>query len=188
MLAFQYTHSLDDAYDMSVIDQRVAERGPLWDGAERLVFKAFIARRRGSQGATGNAYASLYVWQDIDAATDFITDNRFNTVIEAFGRPRIETWLPLNARRGNGAGARSLYREEFAIAEGVKLQALREVQRELNQSLVGEPDVVAVVTVLDPYAWRLLRFTLHAGPLSPNRAGQGYEVLHLAMPGLAQLS
>lgn len=185
MLAMQYSHHLDDHYDMTAIERRVAERGPLWDNADKLVFKAFIAQRRGSPGASGNRYASLYLWQDMGEAADFITDSRFEAVIASFGRPRVETWLPLDARQGRGGSARTLYREESAIDSAADLGKVREEQRELNKATASNADIVAVVTVLDAHAWRLLRFTLASGELA--NAGQRYEVLHLARPGLAQL-
>jgi hypothetical protein len=187
MLAKQYTHRLPHDYDMARIRDRVATRGPLWDQTEGLVFKGFVARIRGEHGATGNVYASVYLWHDAAAAADFIMGDRFQAVIDSFGRPRIETWLPLDARKGPATQAQALYREDFDLEETVDRAALRAREADRNATLAGQADTVAVVTALDPWAWRLTRLIVSAAAPDPKRPGKAYQVLHLAQPGLRAL-
>jgi hypothetical protein len=98
MLAKQYSHRLPSSYDMGIIRERAARRGPLWDATEGLGFKAFVARERGRYGATANVYSAVYLWLDVEQTADFFMGSRFQNVIDDFGRPDVETWLPLDAR------------------------------------------------------------------------------------------
>ena len=187
MLAKQYTHRLPVDYDMGRIRQRAATRGPLWDNTEKLAFKGFVARERGQYGANNNAYASVYLWLDARGAADFIMDDRFQAVIDTFGRPRIETWLPLDARKGPARQARALYREDLDLSETTDRAALRAAEIARNDGLAVQADTLAAVTALDPWSWRLIRLTLSADLPDASRPGTAYKVLHLAQPGLAQL-
>jgi len=188
MLAKQYSHRLPTDYDMGIIRQRATDRGPLWDETEGLAFKAFVAQIRGQNGATGNLYASVYLWLDEGAATDFIMGERFQSVIDGFGRPSIETWLPLNLCVGRAKQARTLYREEISIEKGTDHRALRAAEGERNQSIARQEDSVAVMTAIDVAAWRLIRLTLSSAAPDLHHAGVAYEVLHLSRPGLDGLT
>lgn len=87
MFAMQYAHRLPADYDLQIIRQRAAERGPLWDTTPGLLFKAFVLQQAGRHGATGNVYGSVYLWADPAAAVRFIASERFDSVIRSFGRP-----------------------------------------------------------------------------------------------------
>src|SRR5271165_2720611 len=50
MIAMQYSFTLPADYDMSVIDRRIADKGPLLDGFPGLQFKAYLVARRGEHG------------------------------------------------------------------------------------------------------------------------------------------
>jgi hypothetical protein len=180
----QYAHRLPADYDLRIIRQRAAERGPLWDATPGLLFKAFVLQQAGRHGATGNLYASVYLWADPGAAADFLASERFDSVIRSFGRPPIETWLPVQALRGPARRALTLYREECPLAVDPALLA-----GELagNHTIADQADTVAVWTVLDLHNWRRVRFTLSAAEPDGRDAQQVHEVLHLAAPGLAQL-
>ncbi|XAH24339.1 DUF4865 family protein [Xylophilus sp. GW821-FHT01B05] len=189
MFAMQYSHRLPADYDMQLIRTRAARRGPLWDATEGLVLKAFVAQDRGRFGATGKLYASVYLWRDEAAAASFLMGERFQAVIDSFGRPGVETWLPLDARAGHAsAKAVSLYREEQTLDAAADRAALQADEAARNQRIAVQPDTVAVWTALDLQAWRLLRFTLSSAPPDAARGGVVYEVLHLARPGLAGLA
>lgn len=187
MFMKQYIHRLPADYDMGRIENRAAERGPLWDETPGLGFKAFIAQRQGRNGAAGNTYSSLYLWLDDEAATDFITSDRFQVVIDGFGRPHIETWLPLDIHLGNAETARSVYREDIAIEAGTDLAALKKAEVERNGGLARNADTFAAVTALDLSTWRLTRFRLSAEAASKPQAGSAYDILHLSKPGIPSL-
>lgn len=175
MFAKQYSHRLPADYDMGVIRRRAAQLGPLWDQTEGLLFKAFIAQESG-----GSVYSSLYLWADPLQAADFLLGARFQKVLDSFGRPHIESWLPLDVQRGLAPTALSLYREEWPIEPGAD-RAERVTQEKLrNRQLADSSDTFAVFLALDVQAWRLVRFTVSAKALDPEHSGIGYQVLYLA--------
>ncbi|MFM0553521.1 DUF4865 family protein [Paraburkholderia sediminicola] len=187
MLIKQYEHRLPADYAMSQIRTRGQTRGPLWDHAEGLAFKAFALRERDQHGAPHNAYASIYLWFDEAEAARFVTGPRFEAVIESFGRPPIQTWLPLAVHAGHAAPALSIYREEVVVGEGVDLGELSAAETERNARIATREDVVVSLVGLDTFSWKLARFTLSSAPLRPIEGLAGYEIAYLAAPGLARL-
>ena len=188
MLVTHYRHRLPADYPVDRIRARVAERGPLWDEVPGLGFKAFLARERGRHGADENAYASLYLWRETGAALDFLTDARFASVVETFGRPRIDTWLALDARAAPEGPARTLIRDVVEIDPGAGLRDLRGAEAERNRAAIVREGRLAVVSALDTATWRLLRLTLSPEPPARSEAARAYEILHLARPGWAALA
>lgn len=187
MFAMQYSHRLPADYDMQVIRQRVAKRGPSWNDLEGLICKAFAIQERNRNGAAGNVYASVYLWSDSDATARFLAGERFQAVTDSFGRPQIETWLPLDARRGSAPQALSIYREERVLGAATDRAALHAAEIELNREIAARPDTVAVWAALDLDAWHLVRFTVSSAPADSSRSGDVYEVMHLAQPELGRL-
>lgn len=187
MLIKQYEHRLPSNYDMDQIHERGRNRGALWDNADSLVFKAFALRERGKSGAPNNAYTSVYLWLDEGAAGKFVTGTGFKRVLETFGRPEIELWLPLDVRIGRAQKALSLYREDIPVKENTDLEALKRSETARNEQIGARPDTVASVVGLDVQSWRLVRFTLSSEPLRPFDEDKGYEIVHLAAPGLVKL-
>lgn len=190
MFAMQYSHRLPADYDMQVIRQRAARRGPMWDDTQGLVFKAFVSQERGRHNAAGHVYASVYLWHDTAEAARFLMGERFQGVIDSFGRPRVETWLPLDARAGadHAQKASWLLREERVVDAAADRPRLLAAEAETNRRRAAEPGIVAVWTALDLGAWRLARFTLSAHEPEITDAATLYEVLHLARPGIGKLA
>jgi len=184
MFAKQYSHRLPADYDMGVIRQRAAQLGPLWDHAEGLLFKAFIARERGQGPGLGNLYSSVYLWSDPLQAADFLLGERFQKVLDSFGQPHIESWLPLDVQRGPAQNALSLYREEWLLEPGADRAHVLAGEKRRNQQIADSSDTFAVFVALDVQAWKLVRITLSAKALDVGHAGSGYEVFYLARPGL----
>ncbi len=180
MFAKQYSHRLPADYDMGVIRRRAAQLGPLWDRTEGLLFKAFIAQEHGQGPGVGHLYASVYLWSDPLQAADFLLGERFQKVLDNFGRPHIESWLPLDMQRGPAQGALSLYREEWALAPGADRAGVLAQAKQRNLQVAGSRDTFAVFLALEVQAWRLVRFTLSADALDVDHTGVGYEVLYLA--------
>ena len=175
MFAKQYSHRLPADYDMHVIRLRAAQLGPLWDQTEGLLFKAFIAQER-----DGNVYSSVYLWSDPLQAADFLLGARFQKVLDSFGRPHIESWLPLDVQRGPAQNALSLYRQEWPLEPGVDRAGILAEEKRRNLQLADSSDTFAVFVALDVQAWRLVRFTLSAKVLDAEHPGTVYQVLYLA--------
>ena len=187
MLAKQYTHRLPADYEMGRIRARAASRGPVWDTTENLAFKGFVAQVRGEFGATRNAYASIYLWRDSSGAADFLMGERFAAVTESFGRPSIETWLPLHARKGSATNARSFYREDVELPDNADRQAMCAAELRRADTVASQPGIVAAVTALDTRDWRFIRLILSEDEPDASRPGTAYQVFYLAKPGLAAL-
>ena len=187
MFSMQYSHRLPSDYDMTVIRERAARRGPQWDDTQGLAFKGFVATEKGRFGATANLYASVYLWVDPGATAKFLMDERFQAVIDSFGRPTIESWLPLDARRGKAIRALSLYRETSPLAADADRRAFLAAEQEQNREIAARDDTVAVVAALDLQGWQRVRFTLSSSEVDPTRSGTAYEVLYLATPELERL-
>lgn len=193
MLSKQYTHRLPADYDTAHIRERAAARGPLWDAVPGLGFKAFGLRER-RRGAAGNAYALFYLWIDAAATADFAMGDGFQTVIDGFGRPSIDLWLPIDARRGPAAAVERtaaplwLVREDADLPDTADRPAVRAAQTEHNRVLAAQPHTLAVVSAVDVSAWRTVRLHLTTSEPATQQAGATvWEVLYLARPGLAGL-
>ncbi|MFM0738249.1 DUF4865 family protein [Paraburkholderia xenovorans] len=187
MLIKQYEHRLPSDYDMSTIRERGRTRGLLWDHAEGLAFKAFALRERGQHGAHHNAYTSIYLWLNEDEAAKFVIGPRFRSVIDSFGRPPIQTWLPIALRTGQSSTALSIYREDIPIDEGADLDALRAAETERVAQVAARDDTVLALAGVDVFDWQLTRFTLSSAPLRAIEGVAAYEIVYLAAPGLQRL-
>lgn len=183
MLVARYRHRLPADYPMDRIRARVAERAPAWDAIPGLIFKAVTVEER-ARGAAANAYSSFYLWRDAGAAADFLSGPGFQAVIDGFGRPQVETWLPFTVTLGAAATTLALSEETRQIGPDEDLARLRETEQVRGRDIAGHPGVLATLVGLDPATWRLTRFTLEADRVD---AGSGTEVAHLAAPGLAAL-
>ncbi len=97
MIIMQYCFELADDYDMALIEQRIADKGRLFDHHPGLLFKSWLFSRHDQplQPQTRNRYAPLYVWENSEAMNAFLTGPLFAGVVSSFGRPDIRCWLAL---------------------------------------------------------------------------------------------
>nr|WP_283808668.1 DUF4865 family protein [Variibacter gotjawalensis] len=183
----QYAHRLPADYDMSKIEERATQRGPLWDTMPGVGFKVFAARRR-SHGTADNVYTSIYVWLETAAALKFLSDDRFGAVVSGFGRPLIETWLPVDVRVNaiGGAKATSIVRSAIDV-HGADIAALRANENERNAVLLRE-GALAAVSGLDVHRWQLVRYAVLPEVKAEQNGEIAYDMLHFARPGWAALA
>lgn len=192
MLAKQYIHRLPADYDVTRIRERAATRGPHWDAVPGLGFKALTLRER-THGAVGSSYGLFYLWLDAAAAADFAMGEGFQTVIDGFGRPSIDVWLPLDARRGPAADVPVtepawLVREFVDLSDVTDHIAARRDEVEHNRTLAARPTSLAAISAVDVSTWRIVRLHLSVGELAPDAGGTAWELLYFARPGLDQLA
>ncbi|QEI08739.1 DUF4865 family protein [Pigmentiphaga aceris] len=190
MFAMQYEHRLPADYDMQVIRDRAATRGPLWDATPGLVLKAFVARTRGQGGSHANLYGSVYLWQDAASAMRLLTTEKFRIVTDSFGRPQVPTWLPLDALAGPAAAAgtaKTLYRDTVALASNADIAEAVAAAAARNRATAKRADTVAAWVVLDSASWQLVWFTLSSAEPDLAQPGEIYQVWYLAGPGIAAL-
>ncbi|MEM7635353.1 MAG: DUF4865 family protein [Pseudomonadota bacterium] len=188
MFIKQYRHRLPADYDMSIIRSRVAKGGPVFDDRPHLAFKAFSVEDAGQMGATNNAYSSLYLWFEIEAVADFLWYKGFQNVFDTFGRPTVETWLAIDAARGQSDQATMLYREDADMPPDQSLADLRTSETERNRQTAARPGTVASVVGIELATWRIARFTLSETVAQDHTGQKVYQVAYLAKPGLDKLS
>lgn len=181
MLVVRYRHRLPADYALGRIRARIAERAAAWEAVPGLIVKAFTLEDR-ARGAAANAYSSLYLWSDLSAATAFLAGPGFRSVVEAFGRPRVEMWLPFDVQFGAAETSRSVSEETRLVGSEEDVGDLHETERARSRDLAGQHGCLLTIVGLDTAEWRLTRFTLRADtPLAPRSA----EIARLASPGLA---
>jgi Domain of unknown function (DUF4865) len=153
-----------------------------------LALKAFVGREHGRSGAIANAYGASYLWLAVPPLVDFLMGAWFQRVIDSFGRPRVETWLPMDARKGRAAEARFVARCDVDLLETVDRTEFQAAEIVHNKEIAARANTVAVFTALDPTAWRLSRFTLSSDLPDGSDPGICYQVFHLSQPYLRKLA
>lgn len=193
MIIARYAHQLPADYDLEIIRQRAKARGPQWDAVPELYFKAFLLREGGRFGAAASSYSSLYLWRQNGPFRDFLTAsadapiNSFTAVTGSFGRPQIQTWIPLDAHKGAAREARFVYAEELDIAVDADLPTVLADETERNRKAAERPDAVAAVVGVDTLNWKLIRILLSTSAPLGDEGEIGYQILHLAQPLLDTL-
>jgi hypothetical protein len=182
MYAMQYEITLPADYDMGIIRERVATKGPLLDGFAGLGLKAYLIRERGTDGSPVNQYAPFYLWDAVDGMGRFLWGGGgFHGIVESFGRPAVHHWTGVADAPGpeRAATPRTATRATEALAPdedpGPAVQralvALRERAR--------KDGVHSTALAVDPQRWEIVHFTLWRDS-SPPAAGTRYQVLHLS--------
>jgi hypothetical protein len=185
MIAMQYGFVLPADYDMSVIDRRIRDKGPLLDGFPRLRFKAYLsARKKDADFASAeNLYAPFYLWDEPQGVDDFLSGPGFAALTRDFGWPVVRTWMVWSAELGPDLGdARFASREIAPIAPYCDLAALRDSAMADARSAM-ERGALAAVTGFDPGGWTTVR--LHLWRTPPQAEGDGfqlYAVGHMSLP------
>lgn len=185
MIAMQYAFILPADYDMTVIDRRIRDRGPLLDGFPKLRFKAYLSARKRDDGFTSadNLYAPFYLWDEPSGLDAFLGGPGFAAVSRDFGWPSVKTWIVWHAALGADlAAARYASREIRPIASHTDLAALRR-SAEADADAALDDGALAAVAGFDPTGWTEVRFRLwRALPPRVAETAQVYAVGHMSLP------
>ncbi|EJZ18353.1 DUF4865 family protein [Rhizobium sp. Pop5] len=181
MIAMQYSFTLPADYDMSIIDRRIRDKGPLLDGFPNLGFKAYLSARRGEFGSRDNLYAPFYLWQKPEGASDFLCSPGFEALTSAFGRPQVKTWIVWEAQFSPDIGAAAFATRNILQTEPhAPLADLRRAE-----SAEAEADVaagaLASVSGFEPTTWTRVRFSLWREPREIGEHTQAYRVGHMSL-------
>jgi heme-degrading monooxygenase HmoA len=187
MIAMQYGFVLPGDYDMAVVRERIATKGPLLDELPGLVFKAYL-----HASAPEKTYAPFYLWRDEEAMHGFLNSPAFAGVARAFGWPSVKTWTPWQATMADGIReARFATRSSAVIAPYAALAELR-LQEEAYAQQALALGALAVVIGFEPVTWTIARLLLWrdavAGEAMSDALHGGadlkrYDVGHLSAPG-----
>jgi len=186
MFAMQYSFTLPADYDMGIIRNRIAEKGPALDRYDGLDFKAYLLADRADRalGSREHLYAPFYLWPDAEQMQIFMEGPVFPGVAGAFGWPSIRTWPVWNAHLSAEARkARFATRETAPIVPFTALADLKEAEHEALLNDISD-GAVAAVSAFEPTGWTSLRLRLWRDlpdlPAAPNR--QFYAVGHVSQP------
>ena len=182
MIAMQYSFVLPADYDMAIVRERIATKGPLLDNLPGLVFKAYLHADRAASAE--NLYAPFYLWRDAESMYGFLHGAGFAGVAQAFGWPSVRTWTPWHATVGDDVrDARHATRGVETIAPYSDLAALREAQ-EAWAKQARERGALAVVIGFEPVTWTIVRFCLwrDAQPAGATPHEQHYHVGPISAP------
>jgi len=185
MLAMQYNIGLPSNYDFGLIKERVQARHPLFDDLQGLLHKSFLWNEE------DRIYAPFYVWEDNDAAQDFILNDLFRGVIKSFSRPRVRQWSICRPKAGRFSGQpRFALREADVIPGEDSLQALAEQEYTKQEDMLQHPDLAYYVVALDAERWELIRYSVWkdeaSAPTPETDCVHRYTVLHVSSPSHAQ--
>ncbi len=181
MLAMQYSISLPDDYGADRIRERVASRSRLFDGHGGLLHKSFL------YNDSEKLYAPFYVWQDVTRARDFLLDDLFKGVIEAFRRHRVRSWYAVHMQHGN-RDMRPVHaiREVDVIAPEERLDMFLQQEKQQQDALARDPNLYLHLVGIDADRWEILRFSLwkdrKSAPKPASDCFLEYEVLHVSEP------
>ncbi|MDX2072842.1 MAG: DUF4865 family protein [Alphaproteobacteria bacterium] len=178
LLAMQYTIPLPPGYDEAKIHERVALRSRLFDGHAGLVHKSFLYNDK------EKLYAPFYLWKDVVEARDFLMDDLFKGVIEAFSRHRVRSWFVLQMGHGNRTLTPTYARRETdIIAPEERLDHYVAKEKTAQEALLSNPNLYMHTIAIDADRWEIIRFSLWKDKESATKpesdAHLEFSVLHV---------
>lgn len=177
MLAMQYSIQLPMGYDTKLVRDRVKERSKLFQGLAGMRHKSYLLSER------DHLYAPFYIWSDVAQARQFLFDDLFSGVVKSFRRPRVRSWMVVDAVYGEFREQPTFaMREADIIPPEESMEALFKREKEIQAELATNKHLHFHAIALDAERWELLRYSLWskesnaAQPTSD--CVQTYEVLH----------
>ncbi|ULR44695.1 DUF4865 family protein [Rhizobium sp. K102] len=183
MIAMQYSFTLPADYDMSIVDRRIRDKGPLLDGFPNLGFKAYLSARRGECASRDNLYTPFYLWQKPEGASDFLCGPGFEALTGAFGWPTVRTWIVWQAElSAEIAAARFATRDILLTEPYAPLADIRRAESAQADAEVAAGGALASVSGFEPTTWTRVRFRLWREMPEIDAQTQAYRVGHLSLP------
>lgn len=183
MIAMQYSFVLPADYDMTIIDRRIRDKGPMLDGFPHLRFKAYVSARQRDDGFTSadNLYAPFYLWDEPEGISNFLSSAGFAGLARDYGWPKVRTWVVWHAELADDLSkARFASRELENIVAHSDLAALRADSVEGARTAVRDGALAAVVA-FDPTEWGFVHFRLWREiPMEITQGLQLYRVGHVS--------
>lgn len=155
MLAMQYSVKLPTEYDLNKINERVAHRGPKFQGRSGLMHKFYLYERE------EHLYAPLYIWENTQAAQDFLMDSLFGDVVQDFGRPRVRSWQILEFNYGSSQiEPVKMTAEVDKVCSDKPLLDIKSNEEIHHQEMLKQDGLFAHLVLLDPDRWEISRCSL----------------------------
>ncbi|MEK1887290.1 MAG: DUF4865 family protein [Phyllobacterium sp.] len=184
MIAMQYSFTLPVDYDMSIIDRRIAEKGPLLDNLPNLKFKAYLTARKSGPN-TENLYAPFYVWDNEEGLNDFICGDGFAGLTQSFGWPAVRTWFIWQARMSSDIKSAVIATRELRLTP--PHSSLAELRRREGAEVFEDVErngALASISGFEPTSWTRIRFELWGERDSIPSGGsiEVFDVGHVSFP------
>ncbi len=155
MLAMQYSVKLPTEYDLNKVNERVAQRGPKFTGRPGLAHKFYLYERE------EHIYAPLYIWENSQAAQDFLMDSLFGDVVQDFGRPRVRSWQILEFDYGpSKIEPVKMTAEVDKVCSDKALADIRNIEEKRHKEILDQDGLFAHMVLLDPDRWEISRCSL----------------------------
>lgn len=155
MLAMQYSVRLPKEYDLDKVNDRVSMRGPMFAGYPGLAHKFYLYDQE------ENIYAPLYIWDNGQAAQNFLMNNLFGDVVQDFGRPRVRSWQILDFGYGSSHSAPEYMLAEIdKVSDENSLKNLKQTETDKHLNILEADGLFAHMTLLDPDRWEITRCSL----------------------------
>lgn len=155
MLAMQYSVRLPKEFDADKVSERVSLRGPMFEGYPGLSHKFYLYDRE------EHVYAPFYIWENGQAAQNFLMNNLFGDVVQDFGRPRVRSWQILEFGYGPSQDdPEYMVSAVDKVCEKRALKALQAREAEVHQVALETPGLFAHIVLLDPDRWEISRVSL----------------------------
>ncbi|WP_413993465.1 DUF4865 family protein [Labrys okinawensis] len=184
MYAMHYAITLPTDYDIGIIRERIATKGPLLDNLPGLGLKAYLVRERGVAGSPVNQYATFYLWASAEGMGGFLWGGRgFGSIVSSFGRPPVRHWTGAACLNGTvplSAATAATIREEAMLPDIDPSIAVSSALQEAA-ARARQPGVCLSALAVDPQSWQVVHFALWAGEPASD-AGTRYEVGHISKP------
>jgi hypothetical protein len=183
MIAMQYSLTLPADYDMSIIDRRIRDKGPLLDGFPNLRFKAYLRAVKDDLASHDNLYAPFYVWDKADGASAFLCGPGFKAIARDFGWPSVKTWIVWQASiSSDPTKARFATREFVPIEPHAPLDEIQQHESDRAVGDLGHSNILASVVGFEPTTWTRVRFKLwDTLPETALDTVQAYRVGHVSI-------
>lgn len=184
MIAMQYRFVLPADYDMAIIRKRIADKGHLLDGFPGLGFKAYLHGAKDDPELPGreNRYAPFYLWRDAEGMNAFLAGEGFAALVQAFGRPAVQTWSVWHTdAEADLAATACATLDRLEIPPGMPVDACRDAEMQVLRA-DRAAGALAAVSAFEPGGWTRLRLRLWP-ELRPDlvRDGcQAYRVGHVS--------
>ncbi|WP_455873807.1 DUF4865 family protein [Rhizobium yanglingense] len=182
MIAMQYGFTLPADYDMTIIDRRIRDKGPMLDGFSNLGFKAYLSARKGEFGSRENLYAPFYLWKQPEGASDFLTGPGFEALTQSFGWPKVRHWMVWNAEVADLRAAKFASCDILPIPAYAQLAEIRKEEVTRSHAEAARRGVLASISAFEPSGWSLVRFTLFRDMPLISNGDQIYRVGHVSLP------
>jgi hypothetical protein len=184
VIVMNYQLNLPRTHDMQGLRERIPTIGHRFDTMPGLGAKAFLLREQGANGSTVNQYAPFYLWADDDAAAEFLwggTD--FTGVVNAYGRPVVQTWIGGSYHRGPEIDSTPMWAVRTITRlplDAAPADTAAHAEADLA-SREREAGLHSAAFGIDPRTWELVTFSMHT--IRPTSStGELYEVPHLSNP------